>query len=137
MKEQSQLRNYINLFENNIYEDEESYDTNPADEKLAAISTLLLDKTDEEDSESRVDTEAFINIIQKMGIPMSMETLMDMSENGQLDSIIKTVSADEVVFNGQETAMSNSEMGVDKAHDVVNAMAKKGAKANMESKNNV
>jgi len=110
-------------------EDDDDVDINHNDERISAISQLLIDKTDEANTEATLNTEAFINIIQKMGIPITSTTLMDMVQQGDLQNIIKTVNADEVIFKGQEDASLTSSMTVDKAKDVVSAMGKKAAKS--------
>ena len=52
-------------------------DITPEDERVAAISQLLIDKTEDQNIASKLNTDAFINILNKMGLPMSTEALMD------------------------------------------------------------
>lgn len=104
-------------------EEDESVNT----EEVAAISQLIADRTEDADSESKLSTEAFIGLINQMGIPMSKETLMDLAEKGKLDSVIKNVNIDEVFFKGQKD-IDDNDMTVDKAKDVVANMAKRSAK---------
>lgn len=96
-------------------------------EEIAAISQLIADRTEQEDSESKLSTDAFIGIVSKMGIPMSRESLMDLAEKGSLGSVIKDVNMEEVHFKGQKD-IDPTEMTVDKAKDVVGKMAKRAAK---------
>jgi hypothetical protein len=97
------------------------------EEQIAAISQLIADRTEDENSPSKLSTDAFISLINKMGIPMSRETLMDLAEKGNLGSVIKDVNMDEVQFKGQQD-IDPTEMSVDKAKDVVANMARRAAK---------
>lgn len=97
------------------------------EEQIAAISQLIADRTEDADAESKLSTEAFINLVNQMGIPMSTETLMDLAEKGALGAVIKDVNEDEVVFKGQKD-IDPTEMTVDKAKDTVAQMAKRSAK---------
>jgi len=107
----------------NVVTEEES----AQEEQIAAISQLIADRTEDENSPSKLSTEAFIGLINKMGLPMTKQTLMDLVEKGQLKTIIKDVNQDEVQFRGQQD-IDPTEMTVDKAKDVVAAMAKRAAK---------
>jgi len=98
------------------------------EERIAAISQLLVDKTDDANIPSKLNTEAFINIINKMGLPMTTDTLMDLVQSGDLANIITDVNQDEVTFKGKGDVDNDAEMNVDKARDVVNTMAKRAAK---------
>ena len=95
--------------------------------QIAAISQLIADRTEDENSPSKLSTDAFIGIVNKMGLPMTKETLMDLVEKGNLNSVIKDVNMDEIQFKGQGD-IDPSEMSVDKAKDVVAGMAKRAAK---------
>lgn len=97
------------------------------EEQIAAISQLIADRTEDADSESKISTEAFIQMCNQMGLPMSQESLMDLAEKGSLGSVIKDVNMEEVVFKGQ-SEIDPTDMTVDKAKDVVGAMAKRSAK---------
>jgi len=100
----------------------------PDDERVAAISQLLIDKTEDQNTASKLNTDAFINIINKMGMPMSLETLMDLVQDGDLQNIITDVNQDEVTFAGRGDVDVNAAMTVDKAKATVDRMAKRNAK---------
>lgn len=97
------------------------------EEEIAAISQLIADRTEHEDSQSKLSTEAFVGLVNKMGIPMTVESLMDLAEKGTLGSVIKDVNMEEVTFKGQ-SEIDPTDMTVDKAKDVVGKMAKRSAK---------
>ena len=105
----------------------ESEDQLEDQEQIAAISQLIADRTEDENSPSKLSTEAFVGLVNKMGIPMTTETLMDLAEKGSLGSVIKDVNMEEIHFKGQQD-IDPTEMTVDKARDVVGAMAKRAAK---------
>jgi len=124
----NELRRYMN-----IVEGEEDITTEPTadEERLAAVSQLLISKSDEADVESTVSTDAFINMLNNMGVPMSTESLMDLVQSdNSLNNIIKDVSQDTVTFKGKSVEQAAA-MTQDKAEDVVSGMAKSQAKKNI------
>ena len=97
------------------------------EQEIAAISQLIADKTEDADAESKLSTDAFVHMINKMGIPLTKESLMNLAEKGGLGSVIKDVNHDQVIFKGQKD-IDPTEMTVDKAKDLVANMAKRSAK---------
>jgi len=116
------IRDFMNIVEGGNEE------VTPDDERVAAISQLLIDKTEDQDTASKLNTDAFINIINKMGMPMSVESLMDMVQDGDLSNIISDVNDQEVTFKGKGDVDVNAAMTVDKARNTVDKMAKRNAK---------
>lgn len=104
---------------------DEGDEPNPNDETLAAIGQLIADRSADEDIESRLSTQAFIHIANKMGLSLTPETLMDLAQSGDLKNIIKDVNAEEIVFRGKRDIDSNAKMTVDKAKETVKKMAKR------------
>ena len=104
---------------------------NVHDEQIAAIGQLIADQTEDADAESKLSTDAFIKIAQKMGLSLTPETLMQMKEEGKLDSVIKKVTPEEIVFKGQKD-IPGEEIDVDKAKEVVKKMAKRTAKKHIK-----
>lgn len=94
------------------------------DEQVAAIGQLIADKTEFADSESKLSVDAFISILQKMGLSYSKETLMDLASAGKLDAVISDVNDSYVQFKGQAD-IDPEAMSVDKAKSTVNDMAKR------------
>jgi len=97
------------------------------EQQIAAISQLIADRTEDENSPSKLSTPAFISIVNKLGIPLTKDTLMDLIQKGHLQSVIKDVNMDEVQFKGQQD-IPDADMNVDKAKDIVADMAKRAAK---------
>jgi hypothetical protein len=106
----------------NIVSEDES---NSNDETLAAIGQLIADRSADADTESRLSTNAFIHIANKMGLSLTPETLMDLAQSGDLKNIIKDVNAEEIVFHGKRNIDANANMTVDKARETVKKMAKR------------
>ena len=52
-------------------------------EQIAAISQLIADRTEDENSPSKLSTDAFIGIANKMGLSLTPETLMDLAQSGK------------------------------------------------------
>jgi hypothetical protein len=109
----------------------EGSDESTHDEQIAAIGQLIADRTEDENSPSKLSTDAFINLVNKMGLPLTKETLMDLVEKGTLGSVLKDVNMDEVHFKGQGD-IDNSVMNVDRAKNVVANMAKRSAKKSLK-----
>lgn len=95
------------------------------DEQLAAIGQLIVDRAAGAETESRMSTQAFVHIANKMGLSLTPETLMDLAQSGDLSNIIKDVNAEEVVFHGSQDVDINANMTVDKARETVKKMAKR------------
>jgi len=104
---------------------------NVENEQIAAVSQLIADRTEDENSPSKLRTDAFINLVNRMGLPLTKETLMDLAEQGVLSSVIKDVNMDEINFKGQQD-IDPTEMSVDKAKNVVDSMAKRSAKKGIQ-----
>ncbi len=100
-------------------------------EQIAAVAQLIADRTEDADSESKLSTKAFLMLLNNLGIPMTKETLMDLVEQGKLNSVLKNMNAKEVFFKGQKD-IDPSEMNVDKAKDIVSDMAKRSSKKRMK-----
>lgn len=111
---------------NALYEEPEDSNT----DQIAAISQLIADRTEDENVPSKLSTEAFIGLVNKMGIPLTNQTLMDLAEKGNLSGVIKDVNLEEIHFRGQ-SEIDPTDMTVDKAKDVVARMAKRSAKKSL------
>lgn len=97
------------------------------DQQIAAVGQLIADRTDDANSPSKLRTDSFVSIINKMGLPLTKETLMDLKEKGTLDAVIKDVNPDEINFKGQRD-IDPTQMTVDRARNTVDKMAKRNAK---------
>lgn len=124
------MRNLIDI----LREDpEEQAEDMAQEQQIAAVAQLIADKTEDKNAQSKLTTDAFIGMLNKMGIPMTKEGLMDLVQNGKLESVIKDVNDDEVVFKGT-SEIGDSDMTVDKAKDIVSKMAKRSAKKGVKEK---
>ena len=92
--------------------------------QVVAVAQLIADRTEDADSESKMSTSAFVAILNDMGLPFSIESLMDLVQMGTLSAVISDVNQDEIFFKGQNEIEPEA-MDVDTAHDVVNDMAKR------------
>lgn len=96
-------------------------------EHITAISQLIADRTKDENSPSKLNTDAFVHLVNQLGVPVTKELLFDLANNGKLQSVVKDINDDFVLFKGQ-AEIEPSEMSVDKAKEVVKKMAKRSAK---------
>lgn len=124
------MNEYRKLMESldRINEDEESQE-----EQIAAVGQLIADRTEEEDSESKLKSDTFVNILNKMGLPATKESLMDLTSSGQVGAVIKDMNDDEVQFKGQRD-IDPTQMTVDRARNTVDRMAKRQAKKGVYDK---
>lgn len=98
---------------------------NIRDERLAAISQLIVDRSEDENVESKMSVDSFIHIANRMGLSLSPDSLMDLAQSGDLKNIIKDVNQEEIIFKGKQDVDLNANMTVDRAKDVVKKMAKR------------
>ncbi len=105
----------------------EGEDESTHTDEISAIAQLIADRTEHENSPSKLSTKAFVDMANKMGLALTPETLMDMKERGEIDEVIKDINLDEVQFKGQQE-IDDSAMNVDKARATVDKMAKRAAK---------
>ncbi len=110
---------------------EEDDDVHADHQQIAAISQLLADRTEDENSPSKLSTNAFVDIANKMGLSLTPQTLIDLAEKGELADVIKDVNLEEIQFKGQGE-IDPSAMTVDKAKATVSRMAKRNAKKAMK-----
>jgi hypothetical protein len=96
-------------------------------ERILALVTFLLGRAKDTDSEKRISTPSLIKLAQHMGLNLTVDQLIDVSQQPPLDTIIKSVSANEVLFRGAETQPTDT-MNTDQAEKIVSQMAKRAAK---------
>ena len=111
----------------NICEDEDDSQT----DQISAIAQLMADRTEHADSPSKLSTNAFVEMANKMGLSLTPETLMDLKQSGEIDAVINDVSLDEVQFKGQMD-IDDTAMSVDKAKNTVKKMATRAAKKGLK-----
>jgi len=92
--------------------------------QVVAVAQLIADRTEDANSESKMKTSAFVDVLNDMGLPFSNESLMDLVQAGTLSAVVSDINQDEIFFKGQDQ-IDPEAMDVDTAHNVVNDMAKR------------
>ena len=100
---------------------------NTNSDELAAIALLVADRAEGEHSASKLSSDAFIDIANKMGLSLTRETLLDLVERGELSDIIVNANDEEITFKGKQD-IDPTATTVDDARDTVKQMAKRQIK---------
>jgi hypothetical protein len=95
--------------------------------KLAALGQFLLGRAQDTDAEKTISTSAFMKLANSMGISLTIDQLVDLSQQPPLSNIIANVEGDTVVFRGADSQPADG-MTVDQARATVDSMAKRAAK---------
>lgn len=96
-------------------------------ERILALITFLLGRAKDTDAEKRISTPSLIKLAQSMGMSLTVDQLIDASQQPPLDSIIKSVNQDQVLFRGAEEKPTDT-MSTDQAEKIVSKMAKRAMK---------
>lgn len=94
--------------------------------ELAALSQFLLSRAEERDAKKTISLNGFIKLARDMGISLTADQLINLSQRPPLSNLIQDVQNDKVVFRGSDEPEEKT-MSVDKARDVVDKMAKRAS----------
>lgn len=94
--------------------------------RLAALSQFLLGRAEDTDTSRTISVDAFIKLAGNMGVSITPQQLIDLSQKPPLNNIISNVENDKITFGGETTAPDT--MTVDQARLTVDSMAKRAAK---------
>ncbi len=97
-------------------------------DEVAALAVFLLGRADDEDSQKQISVDAFLKMANDMGIALTKNQLITMSDQPPLKNIISNIEDDIVIFKGGAT--SQPDMTVDKARETVKKMAKRANRIN-------
>ena len=97
-------------------------------ETLAAVSTLLAGRAEDENAQKQISTDAFIAAARDLGFPINQRNVVSVVSQSPLDSVLEPMDPQNptvIKFKGAETGPT--EMPVNKAQDIVAAAAKNAA----------
>ena len=97
----------------------------PDAERIMALSQFLMARAQDTDAQKKISGDAFIKLANSMGISLTRDNLMTMSQQPPLSNVIQTVSPTEVLFRGAEQEPVTDTMTVDQAQKTVDSMAKR------------
>ena len=95
--------------------------------RIMGLVEFLVGRAEDENAEKKISTQAFLNMAKNMGMPMSLSTLIDISQRPPLNNIIKSMNQDEILFKGYEQE-PEAAMEPDEAEKTVAKMAQRAAK---------
>jgi len=105
--------------------------TDPSSTKLAALSQFLLGRARDTSAQRSISTTAFLNLAREMGVVLTLDQLINLSQQPPLSNIIATMNQTEVKFidsteSGQ--AVSNASRDARRDQQIVDKMAKRASK---------
>lgn len=99
----------------------------PDSQKLAALAQFLIGRAGDTNAPKTISTGAFIKLAQRMGIPLTQQQLILISQNPPLNGLITNVEPDKITFKGAEPEVDDSDMTPDQAQATVDKMAKRAS----------
>ena len=97
----------------------------PDADRLMALSQFLVSRAQDTDAQKKISVAAFVNLANNMGISLTPDNLMTMSQTPPLSNVIQTVTPTEVLFRGADQEQVTDTMTVDQARKTVDTMAKR------------
>lgn len=94
--------------------------------QLEALSQFLIGRSDDTGAQKQISVPAFIQLADNMGISLTKDSLIQMSQQPPLNALIDNIQDDQVIFKGSD--IPNTEMSTDQARDVVDKMAQRAMK---------
>ena len=98
-------------------------------DQLVALGQFLIGRANDKNVASKLSVDAFLNISNKMGIPLDVDVLTDMVQTGELQNIVDSMSANEIKFKSAKTVDADPTLSIDRARNVVNNMAKRAMRS--------
>ena len=104
------------------------FDSDPVNySKLVALGQFLLGRADDTAAQKKISVQAFIKLAHDLGISLTEDRLIELSQKPPLNGIIQNIANGEVVFKGSDAEVSDK-MTVSQAQQTVDSMAKRAAK---------
>ena len=98
--------------------------------QLEAIAQFLIGRADDTSAEKQISVPAFLNIAGNMGMSMTKDQLITLSQQPPLSNLIDNIQGDQIIFKGSQ--IPDVDMSVDKAREVVDKNAKSAMKRAMK-----
>jgi hypothetical protein len=94
--------------------------------QLEALTQFLIGRADDTGAQKQISVPAFLNLAQSMGMNLTKDSLIQLSQQPPLSNLIANIQDDQVIFKGSD--VPDTEMSTDKARDVVDKMAQRAMK---------
>ena len=113
--------------------DEVEADRSPDPEKLLGLVNFLSGRSDDENAQKQISTDAFISAARSLGFPVNEKNIVSVVSQSPLDSVLEPMDPDNpTVIRYKGTAPEGpTQMPVDKAQDIVAASAKSAMQRGM------
>ena len=102
-------------------------------ETLAAVSTLLARRADDESARKQMDIDAFINLARQQKINLTRENLAELITKEPLKNILEPLEPNANIVRFKGNTEETTGMSVNQAQAVVDANAKAAMKRGMKS----
>lgn len=102
-------------------------------ETLAAVSTLLAGRAEDETAKKQMSINAFIELARQQGINVTEQNLSDMIAKEPLKNILEPLEPNSGVIRFKGNTETTTGMTVDQAQDVVDKNAKAAMRRGMKS----
>lgn len=106
----------------------EFVDTKPDAKKLAALSTFLSNRAQDENAQLQMSQDAFIQAAKSLNINVTPDNLADLISQPPLSNILEPLEPNSGVVRFKGNTEVETGMSVDQAHQVVDANAKAAMK---------
>ena len=94
-------------------------------ETLAAVSTLLAGRAEDESARKQMSIDAFIELARQQGINVTEQNLGELISKEPLKNIIANIEGNDIIFHGEDGEQVGNTMTVDQARQTVDSMAKR------------
>jgi hypothetical protein len=96
--------------------------------KLAALSQFLLGRARNTMADRTISTDTFIKMATNLGIGLSVDRLMELSQQQPLSNIIRSMNQNVIQFNDPTQKEVTPTPDVDQDQQIVSQMAKRAMK---------
>lgn len=101
--------------------------------KLAALSTFLADRAEDESARKQISQAAFIDVARSLGINVTPENLGELMSREPLKNILEPLDPASGVVRFKGDTEATAGMTVDQARDVVDRNAKAAMRRGMKT----
>ena len=108
-------------------------DCSPDPEKLLGLVNFLSGRSDDENAQKQISTDAFISAARSLGFPVNQKNIVSVISQSPLDSVLEPMNPDDPTVIRYKGAAPDgpTQMPVNKAQDIVAASAKSAMQRGM------
>jgi hypothetical protein len=108
-------------------------DRSPDPEKLLGLVNFLSGRSDDENAQKQISTDAFISAARSLGFPVNQKNIVSVISQSPLDSVLEPMNPDDprIIRYKGAAPEGPTQMPVNKAQDIVAASAKSAMQRGM------